>query len=118
MGNKTQYNELTKHYSDKTDQYRWIHDHKDMFKNPDNQESLIISQIFQSPKMRENIHQKNILENRPSADPYIVAKAKVLEATVVTAEKYKPHSAQLPNLCQELDVLYISYEDFMAIISE
>ena len=83
MGNKTQYNELTKHYSDKTDQYRWIHDHKDMFKNPDNQESLIISQIFQSPKMRENIHQKNILENRPSADPYIVAKAKVLEVTVV-----------------------------------
>ena len=112
------YNELTRHYSEKADQYQWIHDHKDMFKTPDNQESLIISHIFQSPKMRENIHQKNILENRPSADPYIAAKAKVLNATVVTGEKYKLHSAQLPNLCEEMNVPYISYEDFMAIINE
>ncbi len=69
------------------------------------------------PKMRETIHQKNILENRPSADVYIAAKAKALDAIVVTKEKYKPHSAQLPNLCEELGVKYISYDDFMEIVS-
>lgn len=112
------YNELAKQFSDKTEQYQWFHRHKEMFKNPDDKESCIISQLLMNPKMRETVHQKNILENRPSADVYIVAKAKALNATVVTKENYKPHSAQLPNLCEELGVCCISYDDFMAIVDE
>ena len=60
---------------------------------------------------------KNILENRPSADVYIAAKAKAMNATVVTSEQYRPHSAQLPNLCEELGVSVLSYDDFKEIIS-
>lgn len=112
------YNELARQFSNKTEQYTWFYGHKDMFKKPDDKESIIISQLLLNPKMRETVHQKNILENRPSADIYIVAKAKVLDATVVTNENYKPHSAQLPNLCEELVVSCISYDDFMAIIDE
>ena len=112
------YRELTKHYSDKSEQYQWIHNRKEMFKNPNNQESIIISQLFTYPKMRESIHQKNILENRPSADAYLVAKAKVLGAVVVTEEKMKPHSAQLPNLCEKLSVMCIDYDDFMEVLDE
>lgn len=87
-----------------------------MFKNPDNDESVIISQLLLNPKMRESIHQRNLLENMLSADLYIVAKAKSLGATVVTNEKEKPNSAQLPNLCKKLNVPFISYDDFMGII--
>lgn len=112
------YNELIKQLSDKTEQYQWFHKRKDMFKSPDDKESVIISKLLMNPKMRETVHQKNILENRPSADIYIVAKAKALNATVVTKENYKPHSAQLPNLCEEVEVPCISYDDFMAIIDE
>lgn len=112
------YNELEKQFSDKTEQYQWFHVHKDMFKNPDDKESIIICHLLINPKMRETVHQKNILENRPSADIYIAAKAKALGAIVVTAEKYKPNSAQLPNLCEELGVRYMSYDDFMAVIDE
>lgn len=110
------YNELVRQFSDKTEQYNWFHGHKEMFKNPDNEESVIISKLLLKPKMRETIHQRNILENRPSADVYIAAKAKALDATVVTEEKLKPNSAQLPNLCEELGVSYITYDDFMEII--
>lgn len=112
------YNELARQFSDKTEQYQWFHGHKDMFKNPDDKESVIISQLLLNPKMRETVHKKNILENRPSADIYIAAKAKAIGATVVTAEKFKPNSAQLPNLCKELGVKYISYDDFMALVDE
>lgn len=112
------YSELAKQFSDKSEKYQWFHEHKGMFKNPDDKESVIISQLLMKPKMRETVHQKNILENRPSADVYIVAKAKALAATVVTNENYKPHSAQLPNLCEELGVSCISYDDFMAIVDE
>lgn len=111
------YNELCKTYSESTDEYKWIKQHKAMFINPTNEESIVIRELFLNPKFVENIHQKNILSNRPSADPYLVAKAKVLSAVVVTEEKYKPHSAQLPNLCESLNVKCIGYDDFMEIIS-
>lgn len=112
------YNELSKQLSDQTEQFDWIRNHKKMFKNPDDRESTIIRGLLLKPKMRETIHQKNILENRPSADVYVVAKAKALDGTVVTSEKAKPNSAQLPNLCEELGVPCISYDDFMEIIDE
>jgi predicted nucleic acid-binding protein len=112
------YNELARQFSDSTDQYQWFHAHKDMFKNPDDKESIIISQLLLKPKMRETVHLKNILENRPSADVYIAAKAKAVGATVVTNENYRLHSAQLPNLCEELNVPAISYDDFMEAIDQ
>lgn len=110
------YNELEKQFSDTSNEYLWIKQHKKMFKNPDAEESKIIAKLFQIPKMQESIHLKNIIENRPSADVYVVAKAKKLSATVVTSEKYKPNSAQLPNLCNVLGVAWNSYDDFMEIV--
>ena len=112
------YNELVRQFSDSSDQYKWVHERKEMFKNPDNKESVIISQLLINPKMRETVHQKNILDNRPSADVYVAAKGKSLGATVVTQEKLKPNSAQLPNLCKELGVKCIQYDDFMEMLDE
>lgn len=48
---------------------------------------------------------------------YIVAKGKYLNATIVTAEGYKPNSAQIPNLCEATGINYIGYDDFMEIVS-
>ena len=111
------YNELNAHYDDKNPNMQWLKSNKKMFIAPTSDESQIIRALFQNPKMRESIHTKNIISNRPSADPYIVAKAKALGGIVVTEEKYKPHSAQLPNICEELGVQYITYDDFMEIVS-
>lgn len=88
-----------------------------MFLNPTNEESIYIRTLFQNPKMRESIHEKNIVKNRPAADAYLVAKAKALGAVVVTKEEYKPHSAQLPNVCEALDIEWISYDEFMDELS-
>lgn len=107
------FNEIANHYSPDSDNFKWVKRRKEMFLNPTNEESLILKELFQNVKMQESIHTKNILSNRPSADAYLAAKAKVLNATLVTSEIYKPHSAQLPNICEELGVRYISYDDFM-----
>jgi len=112
------YNELSNQFSDGSEEYQWFHDRKEMFKNPDDRESIIISQLLLDPKMRETVHQKNILENRPSADIYIVAKGKSLGGIVVTKEKYRPNSAQLPNICKESGVECITYDDFMEILDQ
>lgn len=112
------YNELARQFSKDVDAFKWINERKKMFLNPNNSESLIIRRLFENPKFRESIHSKNILDNRPSADVYIVAKACEMSAVVVTAEEYKPNSAQLPNLCEALNVKYIDYDTFMEVVSD
>ena len=112
------YNELTRHFDEKNPNYVWLHERRYMFHNPTNEESIHIRTLFQKAKMRESIHTKNILENRPAADAYLAAKAKALGAVVVTTETYKPTSAQLPNICEVLGVKCISYDDFMEMLSE
>lgn len=107
------YNELCLHYDEKNPNYAWIKLKKSYFLGPSNDESIIIKQLFTNPKMQESIHVKNILENRPSADVYIAAKAKQIGAIVVTVEKFKPNSAQLPNICESLGVATMSFDDFM-----
>ena len=105
--------EMQKHYSEESANAKWLDERKSLFEYPNNEESLIIKDIFLFSKMRENIHLKNLLENRPSADVYLVAKGKRLQATVVTAEEYKPNSAQLPNMCEQFNVRCIGFDDFM-----
>ena len=107
------YNELCLHYDEKNPNYAWIKLKKPYFLGPSNDESIIIKQLFANPKMQESIHVKNILENRPSADVYIAAKAKQIGAIVVTVEKFKSNSAQLPNICESLGVATMSFDDFM-----
>ncbi len=111
------FNEMASHYSADSDNLKWLKDRRKMFLTPTNAESLMLKELFQKSKMQESVHTKNILKNRPSADAYLVAKAKTLNATLVTCEIYKPHSAQLPNICEEMSVKYISYDDFMEILS-
>ena len=112
------YNELDAHYDDKNENMQWLKNNKDMFLSPTSDESRIIRSLFEKSKMRESIRTRNILENRPSADPYIAAKAKAVGGIVVTTEKYKSNSAQLPNICEALGVESISYDDFMEIVSK
>lgn len=37
---------------------------------------------------------------------------------VVTTEEYKPHSAQLPNICEKMGVVYITFDDFMETVTQ
>jgi predicted nucleic acid-binding protein len=111
------FNEIENHYSEDGDNFKWIKQRKRMFLNPTNEESLIIKELFKDRKMQESIHQKNIIYGRPSADIYLAAKAKTLNATLVTSEEFKPNSAQLPNICEKLGVDYISYDEFMKRIT-
>lgn len=112
------FNELSRQFSKDSDAFQWINERKHMFRNPNSEETLIIQELFKAPKMRESIHTKNILDNRPSADVYIAAKAKQLGATVVTAEEYKANSAQLPNICESLGVPCITFDDFMEYVTQ
>ena len=59
------------------------------------------------------IPRKVMLEGRPCADPFIIAKAKVLNGIVVTLEEIKPNAAKIPNVCAGLNIKCINLETFM-----
>jgi hypothetical protein len=53
------------------------------------------------------------LQGKEVADPYLIAKAKVLNICVVTEEKLKDNAAKIPNVCQNFDVCCMNLEQFM-----
>ena len=60
------------------------------------------------------IRRKERLKERPVADPFVIARAKCLEnGCVVTTEKHKPNSAQIPNVCEYFGVDWTDLEGFM-----
>ncbi len=49
-----------------------------------------------------------------SLTPYIIARAKIEKASVVTMEKYKDNAAKIPNICKRFNVPCFTLEEFMA----
>ena len=59
------------------------------------------------------IRKKETLEGRPVADPFLVAKAKVENTTLVTQEERRENAAKIPNVCEHFGVQYTNLEGFM-----
>ena len=115
---KESYNELDLQTKDGTDQKTWIKRFKGFFYSPTNEECVFVAEIYSHRNFRNNVAKKNILEGRPVADAFIVAKARVLgkDAVVVTNEVFVPHAAKIPNMCDEYNIGYISHKDFQNIL--
>ena len=108
------YEELIRYYNEENDDRKWLKDRKSYFHYPSSEESLFIKELLKNKKYQEMIHYKNIISNAPSADPFVVAKAKIENATLVTIEERKPNSSRMPTVCDDLGIRAISYEDFMS----
>lgn len=85
----------------------------DMFTMPTNEETAFVATIFENTHFTGIINQKARLLGREIADPYVIAKAKIMNACVVTQEKYKLNAAKIPNVCESFDIPCVSLEEFM-----
>lgn len=93
---------------------KWTKNNKELFTIPHVDELKIVVQIFEKKHFQQIVRRQEILEGKPVADPFIVARAKYIDAYVVTTEKIKgENGAKLPNICTYLDVKYINLEKFM-----
>ncbi len=108
------YEELIRYYNEENEDRKWLKDRKKYFAYPTTNESIFIKELFKNKKYQEMIHFKNIISNAPSADPFVIAKAKCENATVVTIEERKPNSSRMPTVCDDIGIRCISYEDFMS----
>lgn len=79
------------------------------------EELAFITQIYSVPHFRQNLDRKKLLQGGYFADPFIIAKAKIKDATVVTEEEHPPHGAKIPNICEHFGITCVKLEGFLAI---
>ena len=92
---------------------QWAKDHKEFFPAPTSEELDFVNRIFGVRHFQGLIRKKTILEGRPVADPFVIARAKVAKGVVVTQEPFKENAPQIPNVCQHFGVEYVDLEGFM-----
>ncbi len=112
------YKELSAKFESDSSKWKWIHDRRNHFLIPTNEQCKIMQNIFKVKKFRENIKEKNMRKGNPEADTFLIALAKVSNSVVVTKEKYRPNSPKIPNMCEHFKIEYISYDDFLVILRE
>jgi len=91
----------------------WAEGNGDTFPAPVAAEGLFVGKIFAVEHFRQNIEQRKLLNGGRNADPFVIAKAAVESATVVTMELLKPNGTKIPNICDHFKVPCLSLEEFM-----
>ncbi len=89
----------------------WAIQNESIFEIPTENEFKIVKAILS--KHKELIRNISFNAGTPVADPFIIAKAKVNDLSVVTQEIYRDNAHKIPNICKELNVPYITLEEFM-----
>ncbi len=59
------------------------------------------------------IRKRERLKGKPVADPFVIAKANILNAHVVTQERASENAAKIPNVCSHFKVPCLDLEEFM-----
>ena len=106
------YNELDTHIA-KSFLEPWIKDNKTIFRIPSNDELTFVKEIFSIRHFQYLIDKKRISLGKPTADPFIIASAKVNNGCVVSEEIYKENAAKIPNICKHFEVDCTNLEGFL-----
>lgn len=91
----------------------WAAQNSALFASPTGAEGAFVARIFAVPHFQQNIEQRKILQGGKNADPFVIARAAVANATVVTMESLRPNGAGIPNICDHFNVPWLSLEQFM-----
>ena len=91
----------------------WAKANQAIFATPTADEGKFVAGIFAVRHFQNNIEGKKLLNGGFVADPFVVARAALNGATVVTMETLKPNAADIPNICEHFKIKHLSLEKFM-----
>lgn len=83
------------------------------FEEPTNEELSFVSEIYSIAHFQQNLNKKKLLQGGYFADPFIIAKARLMRAVVVTEEERPEHGARIPNICEHFRVECMKLEGFL-----
>ncbi len=92
----------------------WMDNYKTCFKQPSNEELAFVRRIFEVKHFQQLISDTRLLKGGPVADPFIVAAAHQMKASVVTFESQKPNAAKIPNVCEYFNIDCLDFDGFLA----
>lgn len=91
----------------------WAKNNRDFFQPPVPEELVFVAEIFAVSHFQSLVRKQERLQGKPVADPFVIAKAKVLRGCVVTEEDKKPNASRIPNVCEHFAVECLTLEGFM-----
>jgi hypothetical protein len=91
----------------------WAKNHEKIFVTPNAEEALFVAEIYKVTHFQQNIERQKFFKGGKNADPFLVARAKILDIPIVTMERFKPNSVKIPNICQYFGIECYHLEDFM-----
>ena len=77
------------------------------------EELRFVAQIFQVQHFQAMIRKQERLKGKPVADPFVIARAKISGACVVTQEKKTENASKIPNVCDHFGIRWTNLEGFM-----
>ncbi len=90
-----------------------INKYNNLFPTPTTIEEDYVGKIFTIRHFRQNIPRKTLLKGGRNADPWLIARAAIVDGIVVTNEAFREHAAGIPNICRRFGVAYLSFDEFM-----
>jgi len=91
----------------------WVKKNPHLFQQPSRDELEFVAEIFKVPHFQSLIREKERLQGKPVADPFVIAKAKVHKGCVITQESKKQNAARIPNACEHFGIDCTNLEGFM-----
>lgn len=92
---------------------KWAEANIDLFTTPTAEEGRFVANIYAVKHFQQNIELKKILKGGKNADPFVIARAAVLNGTVLTMEQLKPNAAKIPNICDHFKLPCMDLRGFM-----
>lgn len=92
---------------------KWAEANIDLFTTPTADEGRFVANIYAVKHFQQNIELKKILKGGKNADPFVIARAAVLNGTVLTMEQLKPNAAKIPNICDHFKLPCMDFRAFM-----
>lgn len=93
--------------------YEWAQKNADVFTMPNATEGAFVGRIYAVSHFQANMEKQKLIRGGLNADPFLIAKAAVMGATVLTMEQFKDNAAKIPNICKHFGVPCVDLEGFM-----
>jgi uncharacterized protein DUF4411 len=92
----------------------WVKARQALFPTPTPAETTFVAGIFAVTRFQALVKPKHRLKGAPVADPWVIARAAQLGATVVTEESTDPKLVRIPAVCSHFKVPCMNVEGVMA----
>lgn len=85
----------------------------DFFEDPTVEELAFVTEIYSIPHFQQNLDRKKLLQGGYFADPFIIAKARLKKAVVVTEESCPKNGSRIPNICDHFNIKRKNLQQFL-----